>query len=127
MEISISEDGMFKGLCAKVLLPSELRELAQINRNVESMTGLKISLRDPSLFQKIEDVLVGMGKKSALRELQDLECRAAHRLNQSVNSIGIGTTDLEIDEEYASDGSRVTIQRDVVTGARVKLYNYASA
>ena len=65
---------MFEGINARVLKPAELREVAHVTRTVENMTGVKLSLRDDALFEKLEHILHGMGKKRLLRELQDLEC-----------------------------------------------------
>jgi hypothetical protein len=116
---------MFEGINARVLQPAELREVAQVTRTVETMTGMKISLRDDALFQKLENILHGMGKRTLLRELQDLECCVAHRLNQSTTSISLDSNEIEIDEEYSADGRKVTVQKDICTGMRVKYYDYA--
>jgi len=115
---------MSKRFSASDLLPAELRKIARIRVKAESVSGRKISLRDPHLFHKLESALVGVGEDRLSEQLWDLESDVSHRIQGNVGSFRVDPDVIEVDEEYSGDGSKVTVEKHKQTGVCVKFYDY---
>ena len=108
---------------ASALLPGELRDILRIKRRAELVSGLKISMRDPQIFKKLDDILSGLGQERFSEQLLDLEAGVSHRINGDSASLRMDPAILEVDEEYLEDGTKVVVANHKQCGVRVKYYD----
>ena len=113
-------------ISALALLPAELRAILRIKRRAELVSGLKLSIRDPQLFKKLEDILKGLEQDQFVTQLCDLEAEVSLRINGPIGSFKNVSAILEIDEEDLADGSKVTVENHKTYGVRIKYYDYSS-
>ena len=116
---------MVENIQASSLLPAELRDMMRIKRRAELVSGLKLSMRDPKLFNKVENILKGLGQEQYSEQLWDLEEGVSNRVNGTIGSVRIDPALAEIDEEYLADGTKVTVENHKTCGFRVKYYDQA--
>ena len=117
---------MIENISASALLPAELRQIARIRCRAESLSGQRISLRDPQLFQKLDKVFKGFEDDRFSEQLWDLESDVSHRLHDNVGSYRVDPKAIEVDEEYLADGTKVTVEKHKETGVCVKYYDYSA-
>ena len=116
---------MVENISAADLLPAELRQIARIRCKAESISGKRISLRDPQLFQKLEEALKGSAEERFSEQLWDLESDVSHRTHGTVGSFRMDSESIEVDEEYLTDGTKVTVEKHKQSGVCVKYYDYS--
>ena len=117
---------MIENISASALLPAELRQISRIRCKAESVSGKRISLRDPQLFQKLETIFASSGEARFSEQLWDLESDVSHRTHSNVGSFRVDPAVTDVDEEYLADGTKVTVEKHKQYGVKVKYYDYST-